>query len=357
MHELRALLARDLGLMWQKRSDAAQPMLFALMVCVMFPLAMGSEPARLEQSASAVIWVAHLLAGMLVLDNLYRSDFEDGSLEQLLLAPVPLPMVIASKVAVHWLTTALPLLVLTPLLAQLLFLPMSLLPVLMLSLLIGSLLMSLIGAVVAALTLGIRRSGLLLALMALPMYVPVLVFGAGSVWSAGQGLPWLGAIYLMCAGLVLLIVLAPWAAASAPIMPAAPAPNTTKSASSLLIFTPGFNRPHRYHAKPVVCRRAMAHQPKVAPERRMMGSHLADSSRMSWANFSGVPPAGSKPAACRRWRTDSSCKAWLMAALMRSTKGLGVAAATSTPFQAMASKPFKLGTPLSVTVGTSGVRP
>jgi heme exporter protein B len=124
-------------------------------------------------------------------------------------------MVIASKVAVHWLTTALPLLVLTPLLAQLLFLPMSLLPVLMLSLLIGSLLMSLIGAVVAALTLGIRRSGLLLALMALPMYVPVLVFGAGSVWSAGQGLPWLGAIYLMCAGLALLIVLAPWAAASA----------------------------------------------------------------------------------------------------------------------------------------------
>jgi heme exporter protein B len=92
---------------------------------------------------------------------------------------------------------------------------MNLLPVLMLSLLIGSLLMSLIGAVVAALTLGIRRSGLLLALMALPMYVPVLVFGAGSVWSAGQGLPWLGAIYLMCAGLVFLIVLAPWAAASA----------------------------------------------------------------------------------------------------------------------------------------------
>lgn len=215
MRELRTLLARDIGLMWQKRSDAAQPMLFALMVCVMFPLAMGSEPARLAQSASAVIWVAHLLAGMLVLDNLYRSDFEDGSLEQLLLAPVPLPMVIASKVAVHWLTTALPLLVLTPLLAQLLFLPMNLLPVLMLSLLIGSLLMSLIGAVVAALTLGIRRSGLLLALMALPMYVPVLVFGAGSVWSAGQGLPWLGAIYLMCAGLVFLIMLAPWAAASA----------------------------------------------------------------------------------------------------------------------------------------------
>ena len=215
MHKMQALLSRDLSLMWQKRSDAMQPMLFALMVCVMFPLALGSEQTRLAQSAGAVIWVAHLLASLLVLDNLYRSDFEDGSLEQLLLAPVPLPLVIASKVAVHWLTTALPVLLITPLLAQLLFLPEGLLPVLMLSLTLGSLLMSLIGAIVAALTLGIQRSGMLLALMALPMYVPVLVFGAGSVWQAWQGLPWLGGIWLMCAGLALLLILAPWAAATA----------------------------------------------------------------------------------------------------------------------------------------------
>jgi heme exporter protein B len=215
MAEFLALLRRDTALMWQRRGDAAQPLLFALMVCVMFPLALGSEPARLAQSAGAVIWVAHLLAGLLVLDNLYRSDLEDGSLEQLLLAPVPLPLVIASKVLVHWLTTALPVLLVTPLLAQMLFLPDGLLPVLMLGLTVGSLLMSLIGAVVAALTLGIRRSGMLLALMALPLYVPVLVFGAGSVWSAAQGLPWLGAIWLMCAGLALLLVLAPWAAATA----------------------------------------------------------------------------------------------------------------------------------------------
>lgn len=215
MAEFLALLRRDTALMWQRRSDAAQPLLFALMVCVMFPLALGSEPARLAQSAGAVIWVAHLLAGLLVLDNLYRSDLEDGSLEQLLLAPVSLPLVIASKVLVHWLTTALPVLLVTPMLAQMLFLPDGLLPVLMLGLTVGSLLMSLIGAVVAALTLGIRRSGMLLALMALPLYVPVLVFGAGSVWSAAQGLPWLGAIWLMCAGLALLLVLAPWAAATA----------------------------------------------------------------------------------------------------------------------------------------------
>jgi heme exporter protein B len=215
MSKVRALLSRDISLMWQKRSDAMQPLLFALMVCVMFPLALGSEQSRLAQSAGAVIWVANLLASLLVLDNLYRSDFEDGSLEQLLLAPVPLPLVIASKVAVHWLTTALPVLLITPLLAQLLFLPEDVLPVLMISLFIGSLLMSLIGAMVAALTLGIQRSGMLLALMALPMYVPVLVFGAGSVWQASQGLPWLGGIWLMCAGLALLLVLAPWAAATA----------------------------------------------------------------------------------------------------------------------------------------------
>ncbi len=215
MHKLAALLRRDTALMWQRRSDAVQPLLFALMVCVMFPLALGSEPSALAKNAGAVIWVAHLLASLLVLDNLYRSDFEDGSLEQMLLSPVPLSLMIVSKIIVHWLSTALPVLLITPLLAQLLFLPGQLLPVLMLSLLLGSLIMSLIGAMVAALTLGIRRSGLLLALMALPLYVPVLVFGAGSVWSAGQGLPWLGALWLMCAGLVLLLVLAPWAAATA----------------------------------------------------------------------------------------------------------------------------------------------
>ena len=215
MREFGALLQRDAAVMWQRRADAAQPVLFALMVCAVFALAMGSEPAQLAQRAGAVVWIANLLASLLALDTLYRSDFEDGSLEQLLLAPVALPLVIASKVCVHWLGTALPVLLASPLLAQMLMLPAHLLPVLMLGLLLGSLLMSLVGAMVAALTLGIRRSGMLLALMALPMYVPVLVFGAGSVWAAGQGLPWLGAIWLMCAGLALLSVLAPWAAATA----------------------------------------------------------------------------------------------------------------------------------------------
>ncbi|GGA76817.1 heme exporter protein B [Arenimonas soli] len=211
----RAQARRDLRLVWRRRGDAAQPMLFAVMVVALFPLALGADPQQLARIAPGVLWVAVLLAGLLALDSLYRGDLEDGSLEQMLLAPVPLAWLIAVRVAVHWVTTALPLVLLTPVLAQLLYLPEELLPVLLVSLLLGTPLLSLLGAVVAALTVGIRRSGMLLALLALPLFLPVLVFGAGSVMAAAQGLPWVGALLLMAAGLVLAIVLAPLVAAAA----------------------------------------------------------------------------------------------------------------------------------------------
>ena len=211
----RAQARRDLRLVWRRRGDAAQPMLFAVMVVALFPLALGADPQQLARIAPGVLWVAVLLSGLLTLDALYRSDVEDGSLEQMLLAPVPLAWLIAVRVGVHWLTTALPLVLATPLLAQLLYLPGDLLPVLMASLLLGTPLLSLVGAVVAALTVGIRRSGMLLALLALPLFLPVLVFGAGSVMAAAQGLPWVGALLLLGAGLVLALVLAPLAAAAA----------------------------------------------------------------------------------------------------------------------------------------------
>jgi len=211
----QAQLARDLRLVWRRRGDAAQPLLFALMVVALFPLALGSEREKLAQLAPGVIWVAILLSGLLTLDSLYRSDAEDGSLEQMLMSPLPLAWLIAVRVAVHWATSALPLLLIAPLLAELLFLPRHLLPPLLLSLALGTPLLSLIGAVVAALTIGIRRSGMLLSVLALPMYVPVLVFGAGCVVAAAQGLPWIGAIYLLAAGLALALVLAPLAAATA----------------------------------------------------------------------------------------------------------------------------------------------
>ena len=148
----RAQARRDLRLVWRRRGDAAQPVLFAVMVVALFPLALGADPQQLARIAPGVLWVAVLLAGLLALDSLYRGDLEDGSLEQMLLAPVPLAWLIAVRVAVHWVTTALPLVLLTPVLAELLYLPGELLPVLLVSLLLGTPLLSLLGAVVAALT-------------------------------------------------------------------------------------------------------------------------------------------------------------------------------------------------------------
>ncbi|MEO6102082.1 MAG: heme exporter protein CcmB [Pseudoxanthomonas sp.] len=211
----KALLMRDLRLLWRRRGDAFQPALFALLVVVLFALALGGEPQALAQVAPAVLWVAVLLAGLLSLDTLFRGDAEDGSLEQWILAPVPLAWLVLVRVFNHWLTTALPLILATPLLGELLRLPHVQLPVLLGSLALGTPLLSLLGAVAAALTVGMRRSGILVALLALPLYVPVLVFGAGSVAAVAQGLDGSGALLLLGAGLVLTLVLAPLTAAAA----------------------------------------------------------------------------------------------------------------------------------------------
>jgi heme exporter protein B len=210
-----ALVARDARLLWRRRGDALQPALFALLVVVLFALALGNDRATLAKSAGAVLWLASLLAGLLALDTLFRGDAEDGSLEQWMLAPVPLAWLVLVRTFMHWATTALPLLVAAPLLAELLHLPHEQLGVLLASLALGTPLLSLLGAVVAALTVGMRRSGILVALLALPLYVPVLVFGAGSVVQAAQGLDVTGALLMLGAGLVLALVLAPLAAAAA----------------------------------------------------------------------------------------------------------------------------------------------
>jgi heme exporter protein B len=211
----RALFMRDLRLLWRRRGDALQPALFALLVVTLFALALGNDRATLAKSAGAVLWLASLLAGLLALDTLFRGDAEDGSLEQWMLAPVPLAWLVLVRTFMHWATTALPLLIAAPLLAELLHLPHEQLRVLLASLALGTPLLSLLGAVVAALTVGMRRSGILVALLALPLYVPVLVFGAGSVVQAAQGLDVTGALLMLGAGLVLALVLAPLAAAAA----------------------------------------------------------------------------------------------------------------------------------------------
>ncbi len=210
-----ALLARDARMLWRRRGDALQPALFALLVVVLFALALGAEGKTLARVAAPTLWLAVLLAGLLALDTLFRGDAEDGSLEQWMLAPVPLSWLVLVRTFMHWASTALPLLIATPVLGELLHLPRAELPVLMASLALGTPLLSLIGAVVAALTVGMRRSGILVALLALPLYVPVLVFGAGSVALAGQGLDAAAPLLYLGAGLVLALVLAPLAAAAA----------------------------------------------------------------------------------------------------------------------------------------------
>ena len=210
-----ALLKRDLRLLWRRRGDALQPLLFAVLGVVLVALAQGREPQLLAATAGAVLWLAVLLAGQLSLDSLFRSDAEDGSLEQWLLAPVPLAWLVLVRVLLHWATTALPLIVVSPLLAEMLHLPHDQLPMLLASLLLGTPLLSLIGGVVAALTVGIRRSGILVALLSLPLYVPVLVFGAGSLAAAGRGQDPVGALLMLGAGLLVALVLAPLATAAA----------------------------------------------------------------------------------------------------------------------------------------------
>lgn len=210
-----SLAARDLRLLWRRRGDALQPALFTLLVVVLFGLALGGEASVLAGVAAGVLWVAVLLAGLLALDTLFRGDAEDGSLEQWMLSPVPLAWLVLVRTALHWATTALPVIAATPLLAELMQLPRGQLPTLLAALALGTPLLSLIGAVTAALTVGMRRSGILLALLALPLYVPVLVFGAGTVAQAAQGQDPTGGLLLLGAGLVMALVLAPVAAAAA----------------------------------------------------------------------------------------------------------------------------------------------
>jgi heme exporter protein B len=214
-HACAAVLRRDLTLAWRRRGDIAMPVLYALIVATLFPFALGPEEALLQRIAAGVVLVTVLLAMLLALDAMFRSDIEDGSLEQLVLAPQPLALMLAMKILAHWLTTALPLIVIAPLLAGMLHLPMAVMGVLLLALLLATPMLSLLGAVLVALTAGTRRSGMLLALMLLPLCVPVVIFAAGAVAAAQQGLPWVAPIAWLGAALALALVLAPLACATA----------------------------------------------------------------------------------------------------------------------------------------------
>jgi heme exporter protein B len=210
-----AMLRRDLLLAFRHRGELANPLLFFLMIVTLYPLGVSPEVELLRRIAPGVIWIAALLAALFSLESLFRSDFEDGALEQLLLSPQPLSVLVLAKVIAHWLVSGLPMLLLAPLLGLLLAMPDKAMSALLLTLALGTPLLSLIGAIGVALTVGLKRGGVLLTLLILPLYIPVLIFATNAVTASAAGMPIEGQIYFLAALLVLALTLAPLAIAAA----------------------------------------------------------------------------------------------------------------------------------------------
>jgi heme exporter protein B len=212
---LRCVIYRDLLLATRRWADVLTALVFFVIVVSLFPLGVGPEPNLLRTIAPGVIWVAALLASMLSLTRMFSADYADGTLEQMLLSAAPLGMIVAAKVIAHWLVTGLLVVLIAPLLALQFDLHQPLLGTLTLSLLLGTPVLSMIGAIGAALTLGLRGGGALLSLLVLPLYVPVLIIGAGTVDMAAAGLGTEAHFLLLAALLVVAAAFAPWAAAAA----------------------------------------------------------------------------------------------------------------------------------------------
>ena len=212
---MRAIFMRDLRLALRRRADTAAALFFFVIVASLFPLGVGPEPALLRTMAAGVLWVAALLASMLSLGRLFSDDHADGTLEQLMLSVCPLPLIVLSKMAAHWLCSGLMLSLVAPLLALQVDLPGEAIGVLLITLLLGTPLLSLIGGIGAALTVGVRGASVLLSVLVLPLCVPVLIFGAGAVDAAVSGLGVSAHYSLLAAMLVAALFLAPWAAAAA----------------------------------------------------------------------------------------------------------------------------------------------
>lgn len=215
MKRFLRLVGRDLRLALRQGSDATIAVMFFVLCVVLFPFGVGPEPNILARIAPGVIWVAALLASLLSLERLFQTDYEDGSLELLSLSALPLEAVVVAKTLAHWLVTGVPLIVAAPLLAVLLNMDSAGFGALVLTLLIGTPILSLIGAIGAALTLGARRGGVLLSLLILPLYIPVLIFGAGAIDATINGLTPRPHLLLLAGILAGTLPLAPWAGAAA----------------------------------------------------------------------------------------------------------------------------------------------
>ncbi len=212
---IKCMVMRDLTLAMRHRSDVLTTVFFFIIVVSLFPLGVGPDAALLKEMAAGVVWVAALLASMLSLTRLFADDYNDGTLEQLMMVPQPLSLIVLGKVLAHWIISGLPLVLMSPLLGLQFGLEGDELIMLMVTLLIGTPVLSLLGAIGAALTLGLRGGGVLVSLLVLPLYIPVLIFGAGAVTASAAGMGADGHLSLMGAILLLALVLAPWASAAA----------------------------------------------------------------------------------------------------------------------------------------------
>lgn len=203
------VVRRELLLAYRRQSEVLNPLWFFVLIITLFPLALGPEPGILTRIAPGIVWVAALLATLLSLERMFRDDFNDGSLEQLLLVPTPLFNVVLAKVIAHWMLTALPLLVISPLLAVLLSMEWNSWIALMLTLLIGTPTLSFIGAIGVALTVGLRKGSVILSLLVLPLYIPVLIFATAAIEAASLGVSYTGQLAILAAMLTGSMTLTP----------------------------------------------------------------------------------------------------------------------------------------------------
>jgi heme exporter protein B len=211
---LRWVVWRDLMLAWRRRADVLSTLFFFIIVVTLFPLSIGPEEQLLRSIAPGVVWVAALLASMLSLGRLFANDYQDGTLEQLLLTPQPLYLIVIGKVLAHWVVAELPLVLIAPIVGVQFGLSRETLTVLFVSLLIGTPVLSLVGSIGAALTLGLR-GGVLISILVLPLYIPTLIFGAGAVEATIMGTSPQPHLYLLGAVAIVALIFSPWATSAA----------------------------------------------------------------------------------------------------------------------------------------------
>ena len=206
---------RDLKVAVHNKGDILNPLIFLVIVITLFPLGIGPETNLLTRIAPGIIWVAALLSALLSLERLFKNDFSDGSLEQMLLSPQPLFIMVLAKISAHWLLTGLPIILIAPLLALMLHMEPLAYPALMITLALGTPVLSLIGAIGVALTVGLKKGGVLLSLLILPLYIPVLIFATAAIEAAALNMPYSGHIAIISALLVLALTLSPFAVSAA----------------------------------------------------------------------------------------------------------------------------------------------